>query len=71
MEKHDTQSARLIRAPEAARILGLNHRTLLRWRQAGVGPEPIIIKAPGRRGSAYYRIEELLSFGHKGGLSNV
>jgi DNA-binding transcriptional MerR regulator len=53
--------ADLIKASDAARLLGITPRTLARWSGSGVLPEPVRV-GPGRRRHYYRRdIDALFS----------
>ncbi|MGL5362138.1 MAG: helix-turn-helix transcriptional regulator [Bosea sp. (in: a-proteobacteria)] len=45
---------------EAARFLGLSHKTLNNWRVQGIGPR--FVKAHGARGSVRYPLSELIAW---------
>jgi excisionase family DNA binding protein len=51
-----TDLSRLIKASEAARLLGVSPRTLARWSDSGVLPPPVRV-GPGQR--RFYRAEDI------------
>jgi DNA-binding transcriptional MerR regulator len=53
----------LIKASEAARLLGVHPRTLAKWSDSGVLPEPVRI-GPGR--FRYYRLSDIEALAHEG-----
>lgn len=56
MTKHDLSGlADLIKASDAARLLGVTPRTLARWSDSGTLPEPVRV-GPGQR-RYYYRAD--------------
>jgi predicted DNA-binding transcriptional regulator AlpA len=53
-------SNRSMTGKEAARFLGLSHKTLNNWRVQGIGPR--FVKAPGANGSVRYPLSELVAW---------
>lgn len=51
---------RSLHGKEAARFLGLSHKTLNNWRVQGIGPR--FVKAPGANGSVRYPLSELVAW---------
>ena len=51
---------RCLHGKEAARFLGLSHKTLNNWRVQGVGPR--FVKAQGANGSVRYPLSELVAW---------
>ena len=53
---------RFVRAPEAARLLGVSSLTLARKRWTGGGPPFRVLGEPGKRGAVVYEVNELLAW---------
>jgi hypothetical protein len=53
---------RFVRAPEAARLLGVSAHTLARKRWSGGGPPFRVLGEPGKRGAVVYEVNELLAW---------
>lgn len=56
----DEAANRSLQGKEAARFLGLSHKTLNNWRVQGVGPR--FVKASGANGSVRYPLSELVAW---------
>lgn len=61
MNNHDLSG--LVKASEAARLLGVHPRTLAKWSDSGTLPEPVRV-GPGQH--RYYRVADVRALLHEG-----
>lgn len=57
------QEDKLIRTPAVAKVLGVCARTVLRWRQKGLGPRFVVVQNDAQpRGSIWYKTSDVIAF---------